>query len=408
MDTLQISPSKDEQRTQVNRVLASPVFGNSEILRNLLSHLAQISIEESGRSVKEYEIGVAALGRGPDFDPRIDSCVRVHSARLRTKLAEYYHGEGASDPIEVCLPKGTYLLSYRYLPVRTEPPALVPVPEVSPPVSRRNWTVGLLSALGAGGAATAFWKWHDRAERPGPAVRKFWEGFDSRPHETMVVFSNPRFVGSASSGLRYAPPGAATSQETNDRYTGIGEAMALHELTRLFDRLHFPFRAKRSSLIVWDEARSRNLVFIGGPHVNDSQMELPQLQQFGFKSIEDEPRPGFGAMVNLHPAPGEEQYYFNSGPPYVMDYGVVGLVRGLSPDRRALILAGRTTFATQGVTEFLVDENNVAMLLERLGMNASSTGKLPYFEALLRVKISGGVPVQPELVLVKLRNQQLK
>src|SRR4051812_28228373 len=99
MNALQASPSRDQRWDQVNRILQSSEFSNSEILRSLLTHLAQKSIEEPGRSIKEYEIGVDALGRGTDFDPRIDSGVRVHSSRLRTKLSEYYQGGGAADPI---------------------------------------------------------------------------------------------------------------------------------------------------------------------------------------------------------------------------------------------------------------------------------------------------------------------
>ena len=405
MGAVEEIPSKQEQLGQVDRILHSSGFSNSEILRGLLAHLAQLSVEEPKRSVKEYEIGVDALRRGPDFDPRVDSSVRVHSARLRTKLAEYYQGDGATEPVEVCLPKGTYLLSYRY---RSLHPATAAVPAPAAPVvepastPRRPWLVWALGVLGLAAVISGLWKWYDPPASPPPTVRKFWAAFDSRPLETMVVFSNPRFVGSASGGLRYATPGSAPSpQEINDRYTGIGEAMALHELTRLFDQLRIPFRAKRSSLIVWDEARSRNLIFIGGPEVNDSQTELPSLQQFAFKSIEEQPSVGLGGVVNLHPAPGEERYYFNSGPPYAMDYAVIGVVPALTPGRRALILAGRTTFGTQGATEFLMDENNVSTLLRRL--ERVSTEKVPFFEVLLRVKISGGVPVQPELVLLKQR-----
>jgi hypothetical protein len=406
MDTVEEIPSKQERLGQVDRILRSPGFHNSEILRDLLAHLAQRSMEEPARSVKEYEIAVDALRRGPDFDPRVDSSVRVHSARLRTKLAEYYQGDGATEPVEVFLPKGTYLLSYRY---RSLPRATAPVPQAAAAsaveaalLSRRPWLAWALAAFGLAATLSGLWKWYDRPASPPSTVRKFWAAFDSRPLETMVVFSNPRFVGSASGGLRYATPGSAPSpEEVNDRYTGIGEAMALHELTRLFDQLRITFRAKRSSLIAWDEARSRNLIFVGGPEVNDSQMQLPSLEQFGFKSIEEQPSAGFGGVVNLHPESGEEHYYFNSGPPYTMDYAVIGVVPALTPGRRALILAGRTTFGSQGATEFLLDENSVSALLHRLG--AGDNEKLPFFEALLRVKISGGVPVRPELVLLKQR-----
>lgn len=407
MNALQDSPSKGDQWEQVNRILHSSGFTNSEILRSLLHHLAQRSIEEPGRSIKEYEIGVDALRRGSDFDPRVDSSVRVHSARLRTKLAEYYQGSGAADPIMVSLPKGTYLLSCQY---RSTPAPVVPstVEPLLPTAIREGVSQGRRALLAwlAGGVAivlltSIFWKWYYRPVTLPPSIRKFWAAFDSRPHETLAVFSNPRFVGNTAAGLRYAPPGPPTlPQEINDRYTGIGEAMALHQLTRLFDQLGYPLHAKRSLLIAWDEARSRNLIFVGGPEVNDSQMELPRLEQFAFKSIEDEPSRGLGAVENLHPQNGEKRYYFNSGQPYAMDYAVIGLVPALNPGRRALILAGRTTFGTQGAAEFLMDENSVQLLLARLG---SLTERVPYFEALIRVKISKGVPIQRELILVKER-----
>jgi len=53
-----------------------------------------------------------SLGRQPDFDPQLDSMVRVQAGRLRAKLAEYYASEGAADHVWVELPKGTYVLSF--------------------------------------------------------------------------------------------------------------------------------------------------------------------------------------------------------------------------------------------------------------------------------------------------------
>ena len=48
-----------------------------------------------------------------DFDPRIDPIVRVQAAKLRSKLLEYYAGEGASDPIVITIPKGSYAPEFR-------------------------------------------------------------------------------------------------------------------------------------------------------------------------------------------------------------------------------------------------------------------------------------------------------
>ena len=45
-----------------------------------------------------YQIATELFGRPSDFDPRLDSTVRVQTGRLRSKLAEYYAGPGDRDP----------------------------------------------------------------------------------------------------------------------------------------------------------------------------------------------------------------------------------------------------------------------------------------------------------------------
>jgi hypothetical protein len=52
------------------------------------------------------------FGRHEDFDPHLDSLVRVQAARLRAKLVEYYDSEGSGDAVVVKLPKGTYALTF--------------------------------------------------------------------------------------------------------------------------------------------------------------------------------------------------------------------------------------------------------------------------------------------------------
>src|SRR5271163_305655 len=51
-----------------------------------------------GIPIKEYQIATEVLGRSTDFDPQLDSMVRVQAGRLRVKLTEYYGTDGAGDP----------------------------------------------------------------------------------------------------------------------------------------------------------------------------------------------------------------------------------------------------------------------------------------------------------------------
>src|ERR1700758_1753308 len=99
---------------QVEKLASSSVLPGSESLRKLLRYLAHHAIAHPGTPLKEYQIATEEFGRPPDFDPAVDSLVRVQAGRLRTKLAEYYAGEGADDPIRIELAKGAYALSFHH------------------------------------------------------------------------------------------------------------------------------------------------------------------------------------------------------------------------------------------------------------------------------------------------------
>src|SRR5262249_5043800 len=100
----------------------SHILHGSESLCKLLRYLGEQALDHPGASVKEYQIATEVFGRPADFDPHMDSTVRVQAGRLRIKLAEYYSTEGAEDPIVVDLPKGSYSLSFQQrgaVPVKT-------------------------------------------------------------------------------------------------------------------------------------------------------------------------------------------------------------------------------------------------------------------------------------------------
>lgn len=101
----------------VDRAVASRALGRSEQLVRFLRFIVAETLAGRGDRLKEYTIGVEALGRSAKFDPTADSVVRVQARQLRFKLAEYFAGEGRSDPLRIELPKGSYV------PVFSPPPA---------------------------------------------------------------------------------------------------------------------------------------------------------------------------------------------------------------------------------------------------------------------------------------------
>src|SRR5229473_4937072 len=106
-------PTADEVRAQLTKITSSKVFGDSARLTRFLTYLVEETLAGRGPQLKEYKVGVDVFDRPESFDPRTDSVVRAQGTRLRSKLAEYYSAEGASDPIAIELPRGSYTASFQ-------------------------------------------------------------------------------------------------------------------------------------------------------------------------------------------------------------------------------------------------------------------------------------------------------
>jgi hypothetical protein len=187
-----------------------------------------------------------------------------------------------------------------------------------------------------------------------------------------------------------------------DHYTGVGEVLAVHQLDRVFTLFNRQIRVKRGALFSLDDAKNNDLIFIGSPAENLTLLEIPGTQQFVFRKA-PVPRDGDVEVVNLQPDPGESKTYIASpsNQPIAEDYAVIGLEPGIDPVRSTLILAGTTTMGTQAAAEYVCREDSLAELLSRLGVS-KATDLMP-FEALLRVKVSHGVPVKTDLLAIRKR-----
>ena len=103
-----MEPTRDEIRCQLDRILASEPFVNSDRLSRFLRYVVERTLSGEGDRLKEYVIGTEVFERGEQYDPRVDSIVRVEAGRLRAKLDEYYNGPGCDDPVVIRMRRGGY------------------------------------------------------------------------------------------------------------------------------------------------------------------------------------------------------------------------------------------------------------------------------------------------------------
>ena len=101
--------SAEEINLQTRRILDFPMFRNSPVLSRFLEFVIIETISNRELQIKEYSIAINVLNRARDFNPNVDSIVRIHAGRLRRALNEYYLTQGIYDPIIITIPKGGYV-----------------------------------------------------------------------------------------------------------------------------------------------------------------------------------------------------------------------------------------------------------------------------------------------------------
>ena len=220
--------TKNQVLAEIDRLVAGQALHGSESLCKLLRYLANHALEHPGAPLKEYQIATEVFGRQADFDPQLDSMVRVQAGRLRTKLTEHYANAGVDDAVWVDLPKGTYVLVFHSGPpgngkthhhVATPhetTPESHPESSVTPLALPRRWALAVatlamllaaaLACIGTllAGRKTAPLATVSASEAVSPSFPIFWKGFLGGPEEPLVIFSNARFMAaymSASTGL---------------------------------------------------------------------------------------------------------------------------------------------------------------------------------------------------------------
>ena len=104
--------SSEEIRQQLEKILGSAGFRNSERMRRFLRITVERTLDGASDQLKEFSLGHDVFDRGEGYDPRTDSIVRVEARRLRKKLRTYYDGEGLLDKVAIQYHPGGYVPTF--------------------------------------------------------------------------------------------------------------------------------------------------------------------------------------------------------------------------------------------------------------------------------------------------------
>jgi TolB-like protein/Tfp pilus assembly protein PilF len=212
--------SQDLIEAQLARILASSQFSGAGRLSSFLEFVVRKTLGGHSGQIKEYTVGTEVFGRPENFDPRLDTIVRVQAGNLRRRLVDYYANGGASDRVVIELPRGSYVPSIH---ARDLPPAVEessPLPEHAASVSARSgirpiWTgIGVASIILVGLAV--YWAFKgarsdEFTSQPGIAVLPFTNLSENRADEYFSDGLTEEIIGALSRIERLRVPGHSSS-----------------------------------------------------------------------------------------------------------------------------------------------------------------------------------------------------
>jgi hypothetical protein len=369
-------------QTQVQRIIQSKAFRTSELHRNLLQYLAEKSLSGTADGLKEYTVGLEVFAKPASYDPRQESVVRMHVARLRQKLAEYYRTEGVDDPVIVDIPKGAFEVTFEPRKIATEQFSVVN-PEEIPRAEPKRRTETILIALIVLAAVCAsifgFQLWQmrrvarvsvsaDSAVTLTPELQQLWGSILNSDRPLMICLT-------ASNGQ-----------------TGAGTASGAFLLGQFLANRKNNVLLTDSDQLAMPEVLMDNVIFLG-PALGSRQIQaLSAGQPLMLES---------NGIRNLSPRAGEPAFIPDESPGSVKGtqktLALISHVPGLYGKGDILYLSANQISSTLGAVRALTDPTLVRMVVSKL---KAQNGAVPrFFQMVLRIESMDSMPIEVSYIL---------
>jgi hypothetical protein len=359
-------------RDQISRIVQNKNLRLSEGQCRLLSYLAEKSLAGEADDLKEYVVGVDAFGKPPSYDPRQESVVRTQVARLRQKLADYYHTEGINDPILVDLPKGGFKVNFEERILAADNPKT----ELPTPGWRRRETF-LAASLALAVVTAIFLSIHPvraakaipEAAALTPELQQLW---------TPILDSNRPLV------VCVATPSSGSS--------AAGTASGAFLLGQFLAPRRQHVLLTRGDLLSLPEIMMDNVVFIG-PSAGNRQLDAVPID----RQVALEP----GGIRNLNPGPGEPAFLpdhiSHNSQEVEESLALISHTPGINGNGEIISLSGNQISSVMAAVEALTDPTLARTLVAKI---KTASGTLPrYYQVVLKVKSMDDMPVEISYVL---------
>lgn len=417
---------QDPRWRLAQRVVASQQFVRSRLLARFLLYIVAETLEGRKANITEHRIGVQVFDRPPSYSSVEDNIVRNYARQLRRRLAEYFAGEGALEPLQIDIPLGGYVPVFGPGPAggstdanraHAMPAAITTAIGPGAPGFRgwvtaasgflkTRWAPWLVRALllAVYSAALVWLAWFaaTRQESAHAAARyadptaPLWSALFGGPANCYIVPADaglnlledlshhPLPLVDYMKGAYLTaslPPMDGHSEDDlrGQQFTSFVDLQTVSALTRLpeFNPQRVILRFPRDLQL--DDLKNANAVILGAEG-SDPWAALAE-SNANFRIVSGQNMES-DTLVNMKPRPGEQASYVSHwNEPAHETFSVISYLPNLSGSGHLLLLQGLDVAGTQAAAEVLFNPEVIAPILRKA---MRPDGSLRSFEILLR------------------------
>jgi len=432
------TPTKQSHHELLERVLASSAFVKSKRLSSLLTYLCDHTLSGLASELNEQHVGEAVFGRPRDYDSMIDGIVRTQASRLRRRLDLYFSEEGASEPVRITIPRGSYVPLFEPRPVAEQPAPIsilaggAPIeleasPAESPANSRANlfrsptlaWSIAavLLLALAAVLFMSTLRGHQSQASSPAPAHFIWSKIFPPTQHtllvpgdSSLVIWQGLKnrnitldeYIGGAYRDFN--PNAILTSENTasnlaSRRYTSIVDLEVAEALGRIARDNSGAITVRYPRELRPNDLKQGNLIMVGASEA-DPWVTLFE-HDMNFSLYNDRTRHVFSVLNRTPRANEPRSWDVITTDRQHRVYAIVVWLPNLSGEGHVLLLEGTTMAGTECAWDFVSDDSRLLPFLRSI---RRPDGSLPYFEVVLGTNNVSGSAVESAILAYRIRS----
>jgi hypothetical protein len=380
---------EDSVRQELSRVLSSHEFHSSKRSQDFIRYVVEHTLTGRADMLKERTIGIDVFGRSTSYEPSDDATVRVKAGEVRKRLGLYYAGQGATDPVRIELPAGTYIPEFRWINVAPADTALDVTPRVPAlGTGQRKWVRGNRMAwiipVAILAIAAVGW-WLARGRSSATPLDQFWSPVLNGTAPVSLCAAYVPVYGLNREGADPTRPGDFVL--LTDQFVGGGDLQATARLSSMLTRMRRPYTVRIGNDVSFEDLRTAPAILIGYSYTRWKEISS-QMRYFIEVSntrvgITDSGKPTPWTIANL-PADRRTNE----------DYAIVSRV--FHPDTHAMLveIAGITQYGTEAAAELVTNQD----LLAEAFHGAPADWRKKNLQLVLHVKVIAGTPSSPKVV----------